>query len=162
MTKIYAFYNKLSCFIKLFKKVGYNSRIELKKNQINVGDRSWLGQRCYLGCYSTNAFINIGSRVYSGDNLQITSIENVSINDNVLIGRNVTIVDHNHGDRSTYNMDIHPSDRPLISKGPIIIGKNVWIGSNVVILGGVEIGNNAVISANSVVRKNVKSFEIYK
>lgn len=38
---------------------------------------------------------------------------------------------------------------------PIIIGNNVWIGSNAIILKGVNIGDGAVIAAGSVVNKDV-------
>ena len=35
---------------------------------------------------------------------------------------------------------------------PIIIGNNVWIGSNTIILRGSKIGNNCVIGAGSVIK----------
>ena len=38
---------------------------------------------------------------------------------------------------------------------PIVIGDNVWVGGNVVILGGVTIGDNVVIGAGSVVTKDI-------
>ena len=38
---------------------------------------------------------------------------------------------------------------------PIVLGKNVWVGSNVTILQGVTIGDNAVIAAGAVVTKDV-------
>ena len=50
---------------------------------------------------------------------------------------------------------MNPNDRPLYSKGPIIIGDCVWIGERAVILGGVKIGNGAIIGANSVVTHDV-------
>ena len=40
-------------------------------------------------------------------------------------------------------------------KGDIIIGKNVWIGANTVILRGTTIGDNAVIAAGSVLKGDV-------
>lgn len=43
---------------------------------------------------------------------------------------------------------------------PVIIGKNVWIGSNSVILPGVKIGDNSIIGAGSTVVKDVPSFAV--
>ena len=161
MRKVRSFYTKFLVLFKLFRKVGLDSRLELGVNQISLGNRTWLGRRSYIGCYKKTAKIDIGSRVYSGDNLQLTAIDNISIQDNVLIGRNVTITDHSHGDKTNYGTSVHPSDWPLTSKGPVRIESYVWIGSNVVILGGVTIGKNSVIAANSVVRKNVMPNQIY-
>lgn len=47
-----------------------------------------------------------------------------------------------------------------VSKGPIIIGDDVWVGSNVVILSGVKIGRGAIIGAGSVVTKDVLPYTI--
>ena len=41
-----------------------------------------------------------------------------------------------------------------------IVGNDVWIGSNVVILGGVTIGHGAIVAAGSVVNKDVPPYSI--
>ena len=41
------------------------------------------------------------------------------------------------------------------SKGPTILGDNVWLGANVVVTSGVTIGTRAVVGANSVVTQDV-------
>ncbi|MBT8276145.1 MAG: CatB-related O-acetyltransferase [Bacteroidia bacterium] len=41
-----------------------------------------------------------------------------------------------------------------------IIGNDVWIGKNVIILGGVTIGNGAIIAAGSVVTRDVPHYHI--
>jgi acetyltransferase-like isoleucine patch superfamily enzyme len=46
-------------------------------------------------------------------------------------------------------------------KNKIIIGNNVWIGCNSVILPGVTISDGAVIGAGSIVTKDVGLNEIY-
>ena len=50
------------------------------------------------------------------------------------------------------------SDLPL--KGDTIIGNDVWIGQNAVILPGVHIGDGAIIGANSVVGSHVAPYTI--
>ena len=49
-------------------------------------------------------------------------------------------------------------DLPL--KGDTIIGNDVWIGQNAVILPGVHIGDGAIIGANSVVGSDVEPYTI--
>jgi acetyltransferase-like isoleucine patch superfamily enzyme len=44
---------------------------------------------------------------------------------------------------------------------PVIIGDNVWVGANCVILRGTVIGDNCVIAAGSVVKGNVESNMLY-
>ena len=50
------------------------------------------------------------------------------------------------------------SDLPL--KGDTVIGNDVWIGQNSVILPGVHIGDGAIIGANSVVGSDVEPYTI--
>ena len=50
------------------------------------------------------------------------------------------------------------SDLPL--KGDTVIGSDVWIGQNAVLLPGVHIGDGAIIGANSVVGSDVDPYTI--
>lgn len=43
---------------------------------------------------------------------------------------------------------------------PLVIGSDVWIGANSVILRGTNVGDGAVIAANATVTKDVESFSI--
>ncbi|MFT6601870.1 MAG: acetyltransferase-like isoleucine patch superfamily enzyme [Dokdonia donghaensis] len=43
---------------------------------------------------------------------------------------------------------------------PIVIGKNVWLGSNCVVLPEVRIGDNSIIGAGAIVTKNIPDFSI--
>ncbi len=51
-----------------------------------------------------------------------------------------------------------PADLPL--RGDTVIGSDVWIGQNAVILPGVRIGDGAIIGANSVVGSDVEPYTI--
>lgn len=46
------------------------------------------------------------------------------------------------------------------SKGPILVGSDVWIGYGAMILSGVEIGQGAVVGAGSVVAKDVPPYAV--
>jgi len=67
---------------------------------------------------------------------------------------------------TTYPFAALPTDWPgatgetPISKGDIMIGNDVWIGTSAKILSGVTIGDGAVIGAYSVVAKNVAPYTI--
>ncbi len=99
--------------------------------------------------------IVIGNFVKMNWNVHIGAIRWIEIQDNVLIGSNVLITDHSHGRLVSEEQNIPPVQRPLVSKGPVVIEQNVWIGEGVCILAGVRVGAGAVIGANAVVTKDV-------
>ena len=81
----------------------------------------------------------------------------VTIGQNVMIAPHVMIAGGNH--------DFKQTKTPMrfagsFSKGPIIIGNDVWIGANATITDGVSIGDGAVISANAVVTHDVEAMSI--
>lgn len=51
-------------------------------------------------------------------------------------------------------------DPTVLESKPVVIGNDVWIGTNSLILDGVTIGNGAIIAAGSVVTKDVKPYAI--
>ncbi len=53
-----------------------------------------------------------------------------------------------------------PAKEELPFKGDTVIGNDVWIGQNAVILPGVHIGDGAIIGANSVVGSDVAPYTI--
>ena len=53
-----------------------------------------------------------------------------------------------------------PSAADMPFKGNTVIGNDVWIGQNAVILPGVNIGDGAIIGANSVVGSNIAPYTI--
>lgn len=71
----------------------------------------------------------------------------ITLGDDCLIGHNVVF--------ATLNHFIEPSERASLRPAPIVLGKNVWVGSSSTILQGVTIGDNAIIAAGSVVTKDV-------
>ena len=91
--------------------------------------------------------ITIGKNVFINAGCKFQDQGGIFIDDNCLIGHNVTI--------TTLNHDIKPSKRASLHPKPVKIGKNVWIGANVTIIPGINIGNNAIIGAGSIVSKDI-------
>lgn len=77
----------------------------------------------------------------------------INIGNDVLIGPNVIIYSQNH--------NFNNSKVPIWQQGykckKVVIGNNVWIAANVIILPGIKIGNNVVIGAGAIVTKDVNS-----
>lgn len=103
----------------------------------------------------------------SGPNVDIfSSLNPVKIGKFCSIARNVSFQEYDHTSKtiSTYliskNLFKGSVEDNLVSKGPIIVGNDVWIGAHSIILSGVNIGNGAIISANSVVTKDVPPYAI--
>jgi lipopolysaccharide transport system ATP-binding protein len=75
------------------------------------------------------------------------------------------ILDGDHDTRSitTYPLSLLTGERSPgenIGKGDIVIGNDVWIGFESVIMSGVHIGDGAVIGARSVVTHDIGDYEI--
>lgn len=104
--------------------------------------------------------IKIGNYCNFGAYNHISACNSISIGNGVLTGKWVTIVDNSHGDTDFETLQIRPLCRKIVSKGPVIIGNNVWIGDKATILPNVTIGEGAVIAANSVVTKNVPAYSV--
>lgn len=99
--------------------------------------------------------IIIGNNVSFNNDCHIGCIDRIEVGNNVLGASRIYITDHYHGKINYEDINLNPRDRPLFSRGPVIIKDNVWIGEGVVILPNVTIGRNAIIGANSVVNTDV-------
>lgn len=109
-----------------------------------------------VGLYSRTIIVTRveGARITIGNNVGISGAtiyarKEIIIGDNTNIGGNVKILDN----------DFHPievearlkDDKDKIGTSPIHIGKNCFIGCNVLILKGTELGDNCVVGAGAVV-----------
>jgi acetyltransferase-like isoleucine patch superfamily enzyme len=105
-----------------------------------------------------NPNISIGDGASFSDGVHISCIERIVIGNHVLMGSHIYVSDHNHGlyrGATQSQPSEPPTHRQLGGGGPVVIGDNVWIGDNVVILGPASIGMGAILAANSVVRGDV-------
>lgn len=88
----------------------------------------------------------IGKNVFINFNCTFLDLGGITIEDNVLIGPNVSILSEGH--------PVSPEDRHSLVPNAILIKKNAWIGAGATILQGVTIGENAIVAAGAVVSKD--------
>ena len=113
---------------------------------------------------NSNPKVFFGEFVSAGDYFHLGCAYKITIGKNVLMGSNVLIIDHNHGEPKSdvlNRSEIMPRNRPLSGK-EITICDNVWIGDGVCILPGSFIGEGSIIAANSIVKGSVPEYSIYK
>lgn len=91
--------------------------------------------------------ITVGKNVFINACCHFQDQGGITLGDNCLVGHNVVFATLNHG--------FAPEERQSMLPAPIVVGRNVWIGSNSTILPGVTIGDNSIIAAGSVVTKDV-------
>lgn len=121
-----------------------------------------------LGGVSLYGEIEIGrNTTLNGPNTDLRcALNKISIGNFCSIARNVVFQEYNHDitRMTSYllkrNLEKKTFKEDIISKGAIVIGNDVWIGTHSVILSGVTIGTGAVIAANSVVNENIPPYAI--
>ena len=91
--------------------------------------------------------ITVGKHVFINACCHFQDHGGITIGDGCLIGHNVVF--------ATLNHDLNPQKRSMMNPAPLVLGKNVWVGSNSTILQGVTIGDGAVVAAGAVVTKDV-------
>lgn len=168
-------------FLKSFLQIFYNPmrnalsiyRLKKKYNNLKLaGKVSVVNSKFGDYCYIENAsFKNsqLGNYSYISRN---TYVNNTEIGKFTCIGPNVKIGLAEHP-TNTF-VSVHPlfySKSKLLGLNFVnenyfeefkktVIGCDVWIGANVVIVGGVKIGHGAIIASGAVVTKDVLPFEI--
>ena len=170
LLKLKRFNNKILAdfYIKAFE-LPKSTRII--KGDLDFSGKINIGENCTFYnklTFKTNSKIEIGRFTsISGPNTDIISAINpVKIGSFCSIARNVTIQEFNHNPENftTYYIEnnfLNNKDaNEKISKGPILIGNDVWIGSQCVILSGAVIGDGAIIAANSVVTGEIPPYAI--
>ncbi len=94
--------------------------------------------------------VSVGPRAVIGVNNWIQGNGDVSIGDDAILGPGVVLTSTHH------QMDLAmPVQQQPLSKRPIHIGRDVWIGANATIAAGVRVADHAVIGANSFVNRDV-------
>lgn len=119
---------------------------------VSIGDRTVLSDGWWLTDLDPRPGgpprITIGHDCRFLYDFQVNAASSVTIGDGVLTGSRVFVTDADHrvGDDEILTTQV----TELVSE-PVVIGRNCWLGQNVVVLKGVHLGERCVVAANAVV-----------
>ena len=166
--------NRLSSYINLIRLKAY--RVEYGKNciihgklyiklfpsaTVKIGDNFYCSSGMCVNALSTNKrgciYATDNANVTIGDSVGMSSVvlwshQSITIGNYVKIGANTILID-----TDAHNID-HQIRRGQWTdwgiSSPIIIGDDVFIGANCIILKGCNIGARSIVAAGSVVTKS--------
>lgn len=152
-------YKNIDSYISPFASISIKN-----KRSFSIGNQSSIGDYTVISVFDDPNANNEVASLSIGDNTYIGELNNIRaaggriiIGNNCLLSQQVTIVSSNHG----INREKLIIEQPWCTEqSDIVIGDDVWIGAQSVILPGVTIGDGAVIAAGAVVTKDVEPYSI--
>ena len=138
----------------LIKKIGF---------KVIYGKRFFSGKRTHWRkdfsvMLDKDASLIIENDCFFNNGCSIAANKKIIIKEGCLFGENVKIYDHNHRFREK---ESYIKDQGFTTAS-IEIGKNCWIGSNVVILKGTKLGEHCVVGAGAVIEGDIPANTIIK
>lgn len=141
---------------------------------LRMGNNVYIGDGCYIRGRHGGGEVELGDRVLLHGNTQvqtsegarviigtdtrihlncylIASLADIRIGENTGISNECAFYSFDHG----MALGTHYREQANRTRGPIMIGDNVWIGHGVTVLSGVTIGDGAVVAARSLVTKDI-------
>lgn len=138
--------------------------IKTDGGRIEIGDRLTLASSFFsnmIGIWQRSIVLaRNGGKIRIGNDVSMSGVtiyafKHIEIGDHTIIGANTKIFDSDFHPVDPAVRLIDEDNKEYTAIKETVIGENVFIGCNVLILKGVHIGDNAVIGAGSVVSKDV-------
>jgi acetyltransferase-like isoleucine patch superfamily enzyme len=143
-------------------KIGSKAKIKYlahfrwrKEGSIAIGQRLMVESGVVIDAQSGH--IEIGDHVSLNDHAVLLGHGDITVGNDVRIAAGVVVAsfEHNYDDAST------PIRSQGITKKPVVIEDDVWIGAGAKILGGSRIARGCVIGAGAVLKGTTVPFGVY-
>jgi acetyltransferase-like isoleucine patch superfamily enzyme len=100
-------------------------------------------------------FIKMGEDVWIGYFCLVDGSGGLTIGNKVTISSGVHIYTHDSSMFRAIDLTKDPKFGSHIKRAPVVIGNNVQIGANSIVLPGVTIGDNVIVGALTLVNKDI-------
>ena len=116
---------------------------------IVLGDRVYVGRQTIVYC--KNGDIDLGDRVNLSSNCVVFSSNHLEMKPGTMVGAFSYLLS---GGSYDYRDATPFADQSgMVTRGPLVIGEDCWIGARVTILDAASIGDRVIVGAGSVVTK---------
>lgn len=122
---------------------------------IQIGDEAIVSRQCVI--QGKTGPVELKARADIGVNTIISSVAGISIGSDTLIAGHCYIGGARYNWQRT---DIPMARQGQHTKGPVVIGDDVWLGAGVAVLDGVTIGNGSIIGTGAVVTRDIPAYSI--
>lgn len=139
-------------------KIGRNCLIQRGASlsgNVEIGDKSVVGAYTIISTMP-DAVMKIGDDVIVNSFSNIGAGERVEIKDHCIFASYVQITDAAHGFEDSSELIKHAE----WSTAPVVIERNVWLGSAVMVMKGVTIGEGSVIGAKALVNRDIPPMSV--
>ena len=113
----------------------------------NIGEGSVVTAPVQVVCADK---VTIGKNVFINGNCLMMSRGGITIEDDVMIAANVSLLTNNHD----------PYERQILTCKPVLIKQGAWIGAGATILPGITVGRYAIVGAAAVVTHDVPDYAV--
>lgn len=138
------------------QRISPNAGVKIfDKGSVSIGRNCEFAADCDIQAHG-DGIVSIGEGTYMNRFCMISAHKSVTIGKHCMFGPSVKIFDNNHKFSQSEGVSSE------LSCGPIKIGDNCWLASNVILLKGAEIGDNCVIGAGCIINGVVPSGSIVK
>ena len=116
---------------------------------VRFGRFVWVGDGTKIRCHEGE--VEVGQKTVLGQECTISAYQHVRIGEQCVIADRAMFIDFDHGmvevDRPIRQQGIYMRD--------VVVGSNVWIGYGACVLRGSTVGDNSVLGTNTVVTRDV-------
>lgn len=125
-----------------------------RRGVIELGDRTEVCAGTLL--HPRGGAIRVAADVHLGPGSVLYGLGGITIGSQTLLAPGVRIISASH--------TVSPRGVPIRSQPdipqPVVIGQDVWLGTNVTVLGGVNIGDGCIVGAGAVVTADLPPYSI--
>jgi acetyltransferase-like isoleucine patch superfamily enzyme len=122
---------------------------------MTLGDDVMISRNCVI--QGKSGPVAIANKADIGCNTIISSTTGIFIGTSAIIAGNCYI---GGGRYIADRLDIPMMEQGIYSKGPVVIGDDVWLGAGAIVLDGVRIGKGCIVGAGAVVTKHLPDYAI--